>query len=241
MNRRTFEAGFTLVELAIAIFVIALLLGSILVPLVTQVEQRQIAETQKSLDEIREALLGFAATNGYLPCPAISATNGQEDRTAGACTGGKRQGFLPWETLAVSRLDAWGHLFRYSVTITFTPTTSFTSATLPDITIRTRNAAGTLTNLTSASPNAIVPAIVLSHGKNGYGATNVQGIVQALPANWPTTNVDENTNASGTTVVISRTVQAQGASGSGGEFDDQLVWLSRWVLLSRMVTAGKLP
>jgi hypothetical protein len=127
------------------------------------------------------------------------------------------------------------------VTITFTPTVSFTSATLPDITIRTRNAADILINLTSASPSAIVPVIVMSHGKNGYGATNDQGISQALPATWPTNNADENTNASGTTVFISRSVQSQGASGSGGEFDDQLIWISRWVLMNRMVAAGKLP
>ncbi len=42
-------SGFSLVELAIAIFVIALLLGSILIPLSTQVEQRKTSETQKAL------------------------------------------------------------------------------------------------------------------------------------------------------------------------------------------------
>ena len=67
--------GFTLVELAISIFIIALLLGSILVPLATQVEQRQVSETQKKQDEIKEALIGFALANAYLPCPAVSAAN----------------------------------------------------------------------------------------------------------------------------------------------------------------------
>lgn len=230
--------GFTLVELAIATFVIALLLGSILAPLASQVEQRQIVETQKLMDEIREALLGFVATNGYLPCPAISATNGQEDRTAGVCTGGKRQGFLPWETLGISRLDAWGRVFRYSVTLSFTPTTSFTTATTPDITIRTRNAAGALVNLTNAN---IVPVVVLSHGKNGYGAISADGTALALPQGWPANNADENSNAIGTTIFISRSPQSAGATGTGGEFDDLSVWISRWVLLSRMVAAGRLP
>ena len=241
MNIHDQQSGFTLVELAIAIFVISLLLGSLLLPLTTQVEQRQIAETEKSMEEIREALLGFAAANGYLPCPAISSTNGLEDRTAGACTAGKRQGYLPWETLGVSRLDAWGHIYRYSVTLLFTPTTSFSSVTSPDITIRTRNAAGALTNLTAAAGSAIVPVVVISHGKNGHGATNAEGTAVALPANWPAGNTDENSNVTGTTTFISRLPQAAGAGGAGGEFDDQVVWLSRWVLLSRMVAAGKLP
>ena len=52
----TRSRGFTLIELAVALFIIALLLGSILVPLATQVEQRQISETQKTMEEIRDAL-----------------------------------------------------------------------------------------------------------------------------------------------------------------------------------------
>lgn len=238
MKIKPAQTGFSLIELAIAMLVIALLLGAILVPLVTQVEQRQIADTQKAMEEIREALLGFVATNGYLPCPAVSATNGQEDRTAGVCTGGKRQGFLPWEALGVGRADAWGRLYRYSVTLSFTPTSSFTIVTTPDITILTRDAAGTLINLTSAN---IVPVVVMSHGKNGYGATSADSTAPALPAAWPTANADENTNATATLTFVSRTPQAAAAAGPGGEFDDQLVWISRWVLTSRMIAAGRLP
>ena len=55
--------GFTLIELAVSIFIIALVLGAILVPLATQVEQRQISETQKTLEDAKEALLGFALAN----------------------------------------------------------------------------------------------------------------------------------------------------------------------------------
>lgn len=238
MIRSRRYGGFTLIELAVALFVIALLLGTLLVPLVTQIDQRQIAENQKNMDEIRESLLGFVAANGYLPCPAVSAVNGLEDRTAGVCTGGKRQGFLPWETLGVSRTDTWGRLYRYSVTLNFTPTTSFTTVTTPDITIRTRNAAGTLINLTNVN---LVPVVVVSHGKNGYGATTAEGIALALPAGWPANHTDESNNANGTTQFVSRTAQSAGAGGPGGEFDDQLVWISRWVLVSRMISAGRLP
>ena len=70
---RSKQAGFTLIELAVVIVVIALLLGSILVPLTSQVEQRKVLETQKTLDEIKEALIGFAMINGRLPRPATSS------------------------------------------------------------------------------------------------------------------------------------------------------------------------
>src|SRR5215468_4191829 len=64
------ERGFTLLELAVVVLVVTLLLGSLLVPLATQVEQRNVSETQKRLQEIKEALIGFAMANGRFPCPA---------------------------------------------------------------------------------------------------------------------------------------------------------------------------
>ncbi len=231
--------GFTLIELAIAIFVFAIILSSMLVPLSTQAERRQARDTQQALEEIREAIVGFALSKGYLPCPAISSTNGLEDRTAGVCTGGKRLGFIPWQTLGASKVDAWGNIFRYSVTLTFTSsTTVFSLSTTPDIGIQTRTDAGALANLTNA--NTVV-AVVLSAGRNGYGATNNAGTAQALPTGWPASFTDENTNSAGTTTFVSRPQQSVGASGTGGEFDDILVWLPRVTLVNRMVSAGMLP
>lgn len=67
--------GFTLIEMAVAMFIIALLLGSILVPLQTQIESRNFENTQRILEQAREALLGYAAANGRFPCPASAANN----------------------------------------------------------------------------------------------------------------------------------------------------------------------
>ena len=87
-------AGFTLIEMAVVIFVMALILGSILVPLSTQVEQRQLADARRQLDEIKEALMGYASaqTAPHLPCPDKTAAagagtpnDGIEDVDAGAC------------------------------------------------------------------------------------------------------------------------------------------------------------
>ena len=66
MNR-----GFTLIEMAIVLMIVGLLLGGMLVPLSAQMDQRNISDTQKSLSEIKEALIGYAMANGRLPCPAI--------------------------------------------------------------------------------------------------------------------------------------------------------------------------
>jgi prepilin-type N-terminal cleavage/methylation domain-containing protein len=235
--QRRSNAGFTLIEMAVAVFIISLLLGSILVPLTVQVNQRKISDTQKMLEEIKEALTGFAIVNGYLPCPAVSATNGAEDRVGNVCS--KRQGFIPWATLGASKLDGWGHVIRYSVTPAYTSSAPpFSLSTAADITILTRNSAGALVNLSNL--NAI-PAVVMSYGQNGYGGVNDAAAAVALPTGWPGSFPDENTNATNGSIFVSRILQEAGAGGIGGEFDDVVAWLSPHILFNRMVAAGKLP
>src|SRR5437762_13518430 len=74
--------GFSLVELAVALAIIALLLAGALIPLSTQVEVRNVADTQRRIESIREAILGFAQANGRLPCPAYGGTPGGTVDTA---------------------------------------------------------------------------------------------------------------------------------------------------------------
>src|SRR5258708_14413553 len=66
--------GFSLVELAVALAIIALLLAGALIPLSTQIDVRNGADTQRSMESIRDAITGFAQANGRLPCPANGAT-----------------------------------------------------------------------------------------------------------------------------------------------------------------------
>ncbi len=66
--------GFSLVELAVALAIIALLLAGALIPLSTQIDVRNGADTQRSIESIRDAIIGFAQANGRLPCPANGAT-----------------------------------------------------------------------------------------------------------------------------------------------------------------------
>ena len=55
--------------MAIVLAIVALLLGGLLPLISGQIEQQRRAETHKHLDEIKEALIGYAIINGYLPCP----------------------------------------------------------------------------------------------------------------------------------------------------------------------------
>lgn len=227
------QKGFSLIELAIVLVVMALLLGGLFVPLTAQIEQQRIRETQKAMEEIKEALLGYAIVKGYFPCPAVSATVGNEDRAGVACNAGKRVGFIPWADLGVAKADAWGRLFRYSVNPDFSNSgTKFTLISTGDIAIK--GTTSDVNNIASA-----IPAVVMSHGKNGYLGTTEQN---TIISNASGTNADEQTNAPPSigTLFVSKTM-TENTTVTGGEFDDLVTWLSPNILFNRMVAAGRLP
>ncbi len=228
--------GFSLIEVAVVMFIIVLLLGSILVPLTTQVEQRQISDTQKTLEEIREAVIGYTIANRYLPCPDLTAgansNDGQEDVTGGICNAA--EGNLPWATLGIVGFDSWGNRFRYRVDPNYSShSTPFNLSS--DSTLRVCTTAACTTLLTSGTAGQGAVAVIISHGKNGLGAVNA---LTNAPNPAPT-SADELENTDNDISFVSRVQTAVGTTA--GEFDDIGVWLSKNVLFNRMVAAGKLP
>ena len=243
------ERGFTLIELAIAVAVIAFLLyWGLLMPLQTRVEQRQIRDTEKVLEEIKEALAGFAIVNGRLPCPdkTSGATTGPNDTPndgvedfntlTGLCNTiafGTSFGNVPWVTLGVAAADVWGNRFHYVVTSSFAQrspaaTLAFTTNGVLQVCLT----AACTTTLTTTTQTA---AVILSYGRNGFGARNsLTGAQNPAPA-----SIDELANTDNNAVFVSRPPSASGAAA--GEFDDIVTWLSRNTLMNRMVAAGKLP
>ena len=110
-------------------------------------------------------------------------------------------------------------------------------AASPDITIKTRDIAG---NLKDISNSKDIPAVILSTGKNGHWSWTLDQAAQN--ADSAGANGDEDTNASATAdgkTFVSRTPSGPGAGK--GEFDDLVTWISPNVLFNRMVAAGKLP
>jgi hypothetical protein len=80
-----------------------------------------------------------------------------------------------------------------------------------------------------------VPAVVVSHGKNGKGAYTVLGTQTASGA-----DADEQDNqltGAGNTMANPDFVYKPAIPG----FDDEVVWIAPGVLFSRMIRAGKLP
>ncbi len=247
--------GFSLVEMAIVIVIITLLLGAVLVPLGAQIAQKNVTETQQTLDQINEALIGFALQKGYLPCPDIDG-DGIADSippgSPGTCKNGNYRGFLPWVTLNMPKTDAWDDILGYQVSPNFTdtPVNPCVSGNghlglcqSGNITIEGRDA-----KTKTWQPIATtVAAVIISYGKNGYGATSGSGNPRA---SIPSANKDEITNAiaTGGTTFVSRPISAvQNVCSDTApglpfcEYDDMLSWISPYTLFNRMVAAGQLP
>jgi prepilin-type N-terminal cleavage/methylation domain-containing protein len=260
---RQIPRGFTLIEIALAIFIISILLGSILIPLTTRVEQRQVSETQKMLEDIKEALIGHAVANGRLPCPDRTTVGGggandtandgveDYDATTGLCLGTlsgsavppllastrRTVGNVPWVTLGFGASDPWGNRFRYAVDLEFSArsgTTGFLFTLASAADLGVCTSAACTSRLTSATAGEAAVAVILSHGKNGRSAIN--SLTGA--ANAAATSADELDNVNPPTFT-SRTITPLGAAA--GEFDDIVTWLSKYSLFNRMVAAGKLP
>lgn len=224
--------GFTLIEMAMVFVIMALLLGGGLTILRTQLEQQRIRDTQRLLDEARDALIGFAVFNGRLPRPAISAVNGVEN-TANCPSDLVCTGLIPWVTLGTTRADAWGKILRYSVTPAFSSDSPLPAlTTLGTKNIETRNNAGALVPLANS-----VPVVIFSHGEGRWGTTEAGVAI----ADGSDTNVDEDINQTGGALGATfrqRTINEL-PTATGGEFDDMVIWIPTGVLFNRMVQAGR--
>jgi prepilin-type N-terminal cleavage/methylation domain-containing protein len=244
MNRivyiKTSPRGFTLVEIAIVLLIVALLLGGLVPTLSGQIENRRISDTGKQLAEIQEALIGYAIINGRLPCPASSTSNGAESfASGGSASNGNcsnfHNGFVPAATLGLSGtngsgyvVDAWGNPIRYAVTSwlsVFTTAGGMSakgiSSLAPTLLVcSTAPSTGTSCNSGTSLTSNGVPAVIFSTSKNGplgHGA-------------------DEAANLDGNITFVNHT-----PTPSPNEFDDIMIWMSPNVLINRMVAAGQLP
>lgn len=247
------QRGFSLIEIAVTLFIMTLVLGALLTPLATQVEERQVRETERIINEMMEALVGYAIsqTTPRLPCPDRSsggaggtndtANDGVEDynSTTGVCA--VNDGNVPWVTLGVNSTDLWGNRYHYLVTPAFTNRSPATVMTLAS-TGTLKVCASTPNNDTTCGGTSYVaenvPAVIISHGRNGYGAMNGSSNSQ-ISTTGASTHEAENAVADATrpNSVVSKTRSDVAAE----QFDDIVVWMSPNVLFNRLVAANKLP
>lgn len=268
-NRERYK-GFTLVEMAIALFVIGLLMSGLLSGLSLLQETRRLVETRNALEQAREALLGYALTHNRLPCPANgilaethpAAGREQTVRNAqGRCV--NLQGVLPWADLGLKQTDGWGRRYTYRVSA------AFTECQGPAVAAPGNPPAiptGCLSTTTVCGISGTRPCFTLTTTPDLRVYTKAPASCPASPGNPPTGNVANNVPA----VIVSHGRQFHGSFGpeggavapgaSGDEaansdnnrcfvsrsngadgYDDETVWLSPAILFSRLVSTDRLP
>lgn len=260
--------GFTLIEMAVVLVVVSLVLGSLLVPLAGQVEQRKIERTEQTLEEARDALLAFAATRGRLPCPAGTAGGREAFTPLGSPTDGNCAnfwGFLPAATLGLNPLDAdgyardgWGgevrdasnfdqNRIRYAVRSANIGSQNFVFTKIGGM-----RAAGMTAISTFAEMNELL-FVCNAGGGGGSGSScgsafkltgEAVAVIWAAGPNAATGGVSadeaENPNPNGGSADRVFVSRPRGA-GTGPEFDDLMVWITPPILFQRMIAAGQLP
>ena len=247
------RGGFTLVEVMVVLLVLAVMASALALPVAAQLHSRRLEEVRRQMDDAREALLGFAAAQGRLPCPALEGSRGQESFAAGGdATNGEcadfHGGFLPAAALGVAPLDSEGFIrypwmagrVRYAVAgvkvngvpRALTRANGLQSATLAGVGDAPHFlfvcASGGAANASGCGPAANhltrkAAFILLATGANGGTA--------------PAAGSDEARNLDGDAVFVSR----EASAAAGREFDDVLQWGSVHLVVHRLLSAGRLP
>jgi prepilin-type N-terminal cleavage/methylation domain-containing protein len=251
------QTGFTMIEVAVALALFALLFGSMAVPLQTRVDTRKVEQTRMVLDAARTALLGYAAANGYLPCPADESSFGQETPGANHETGHCPSyfGFLPAAALGMDAADARGYVvdawsgaanrIRYAVA-------PYSIGTVANALTRVNGIR------TAGIARLSDPSLSLFHvceSGSGNTADASCGKAVTLVSSAPAVIWSSGANAStgGTSPHEAQNPNANGGSADrifvsgvrsnapGAEFDDIVAWIPMSVLLHRLLAAGQVP
>lgn len=254
--------SFTLIEIAIVLFITALALSALIAMINTQAVSQRHSTTRGREDVIRVALVNFIARNHRLPCPAVptlapgAAGNGSEAATPGTCTGVPASGAgatavatggVPWVTLGLPgdlALDGYLNRFTYQVVLAATNLNAQTISGMKGaITIHDAGPgipgaapAGNQTNDCTGAGGAYNPcaaaAVVVSHGGNGFGAYTDNGIQRP----YATTGPDESENADGDNQFVVKPFSDLPAN----PYDDIVLALTPDNLLSPLALGGSL-
>lgn len=187
------RSGFTLLEMAVVITIVAIIIASAMTMGNRWITAERYRVTNRNFDAIERAMLTHLRTYRRLPCPSdISLTpgNGQfgvEAANPGPCTGGVPaanfssgntvMGGLPTQALdlpASMMTDGWGRKIMYAIDMRMTRLDSADnypyneSVAIGSIRVDARLANGTTVERNSASNRAVY--LLLSYGPNGHGS-----------------------------------------------------------------------
>ena len=264
------DFGFTLIELAMVLFIVSLLIGGLLMPLAAQTEIRGRQETDRALANIREALIGYAVVNGRLPCPApatlaTGATGaGLEATTAAAgtttttgpcgCTAATSGIASAGGTACDDTTPGGVRGVLPWATLGLSEADAWGNRYNYRVTTRFARLASGQTAFGACTPatNPTAAAVALCSAGDMSIKTTVAGTDIATAVPVIVVSHGKNTLGaymqSGTQItgVVAGSDEEENANGdanfvSSTNIDDQLVWLPTSILMGRMLSAGRLP
>ncbi len=206
--------GFTLIELAVSIFIITLILASSIGMLSTYMSARYDREAKDQAAQMIDAIYAFATTNGRIPCPTPFPPAAPVENC------GLTYGAFPAAMLGVQLNDPWGHPVRYAVDLNYVtnPAVKAAFVTNPPPGLAVCNTSTGNTGLLCAPGTTVAtsPAVII------MGGPSVTGSVDET----------ENTNANPVYVQRDRVEDV---------FDDAVFFTSPYILFSRMINGQTLP
>jgi prepilin-type N-terminal cleavage/methylation domain-containing protein len=252
-GKRGKQAGFSLVEMAMVLIIVATLTAIGISAGSSTLEAMRVTQTNQKLSQIKRALHIFRVSNGRIPCPAsltlgVNSVNfgvqgpknaGCFDAAGGAATATRlssnglvAEGGVPTKSLMLPddfAFDGWGNRIRYAVNTTYTETSAFASNPINDTCPGAEVLDGT--GASNFRTQSGVYAL-LSHGPNGHGAHTRSGAVKSSGS----TNANEQTNcgcnsSATTTTFGGRYVQAgisNNPASATDSFDDIVEYQERW-------------
>lgn len=187
------QRGFTLLEMAVVLGIIALIVGFGLSLGDNALKSADRVEAQERLVTIQMALDNYAAAHGYLPCPysralvpANDVTFGVENRSGTTCTASGAGlvsvsstfiGGVPVRTLGLPDSyagDPWGNKYTYAVSASHVGSAVSYGATDPTLTVMMgdRTVAGTFYSISASTNRAISPSTSAAITPNTSGPTS---------------------------------------------------------------------
>lgn len=280
------ERGFSLVELAIVVLIVSILLTMGLAAFSVQVDTAALSATQKRQEAIKDALIAYLRKNRRLPCPETmglagggTSPTGRENRANVSgppdpslqCS--SYVGTLPWLDLGLPKdaaLDGYGNFHTYFVssaaavldpdwTLTANPgtTTGFGTGSPGRFAI-THNGQTTGVDASLYPLPALAAVVLVSHGKNGFGAITEKGtrnvdsadaselanqppVAAAAAQSWsPQVSSPIDYNAIGMRVPAVTATLVTGSTTAGGTFDDVVLVLRPDDLLVPIIKDGSM-
>lgn len=230
---KKYQAGFSILELAIVLTVISLIVSASLAVAASRISAARVENTLTKTATLMELLNAYVKSFGHFPCPAdpsarpedanfgVGANDGVGNCTATSLLGQDNYviGTVPTSTLGLmgsSGVDGWNRRFTYVIDRRFTFPAGY-AATNPDADgdtyLTVLNAAGGAVNTNKAI------MVLISHGANGHGSWRAKGGGARLEAD-PIPQADELENANDDGVFVART--------GGEQFDDMVQYRLKW-------------